>query len=289
MVITAYNASATIRKSLESVAAQERLPDTLIIVDDASTDGTVAEAEAFMDAHPGINVRLVKLPHNLGAGLAKRVGIGCGSGDFVTFLDSDDFLPRRALKRFMELQEEYGADLVCGGVVKAKDGGWISEVSQTFHVFNSGKDAFRALIGKAGICNWYACSKMVSRRILDKCPPYSDLRLGEDTASIYHWFWNSQKVVVDSKTPLYLYNIRKGSLSSSEDSIERVSTVLESWSGVVMFCKFHGEEFPALVPTKLLLLAEKARMFGVTDGPIINKINYLKEVVGYGRKNREAV
>lgn len=105
LVMTAYNSGGYIFKSLMSVANQTVRPD-LIVVDDASVDNTMDEVMRFKE-QAEYPLRFIQLPHNMGAGLAKRVGIEECRNEFITFLDSDDFLPKRAIEMFLELQGKY--------------------------------------------------------------------------------------------------------------------------------------------------------------------------------------
>lgn len=73
LVMTAYNSAGFIERSLDSVLRQTVRPH-VIVVDDASTDGTAELVEAYAK-RTGLDVELLRLPENLGAGLAKRIEI----------------------------------------------------------------------------------------------------------------------------------------------------------------------------------------------------------------------
>jgi len=86
VVIPAFNAAHTIGRALESVRCQSYARVQTIVVDDGSTDGTAAAIAA--DAAP--DLRVVRLPENLGAAAARNAGIAVADGEFVAFLDADD-------------------------------------------------------------------------------------------------------------------------------------------------------------------------------------------------------
>jgi hypothetical protein len=91
VIIPAYNAADYVDSSLGSVAAQTRPPDEVIVVDDGSTDDTVARAELWTSLIP---LRILRLPENIGrgrgAGGARAHGIEHSTGDVVALLDVDD-------------------------------------------------------------------------------------------------------------------------------------------------------------------------------------------------------
>ena len=84
VVITAYNTAAYLPETLDSVFAQSYPSYEVIVVDDGSTDDTVARAREF-----GNSIQLILRAHE-GLGAARNAGIACATGDYVAFLDSDD-------------------------------------------------------------------------------------------------------------------------------------------------------------------------------------------------------
>jgi glycosyltransferase involved in cell wall biosynthesis len=92
VVIPGYNGRAFIAEALDSVFGQSSLPREIIVVDDASRDGTPELVEAIGRAAP-VAVRLIRLARNSG-GPARpiNVGIEAASGDLICVLDQDDLL-----------------------------------------------------------------------------------------------------------------------------------------------------------------------------------------------------
>lgn len=86
VVIPAYNAAGTLARALASVAAQTVRPAEIVVVDDASSDGTAAVAEA----HRQLPIRLVRHATNGGGAAALHSGIEAAAHELVAFLDADD-------------------------------------------------------------------------------------------------------------------------------------------------------------------------------------------------------
>jgi glycosyltransferase involved in cell wall biosynthesis len=100
VVIPAYNRAATIRAAIESVLRQTWTDFELIVVDDGSTDGTLAAAAAVEDPR----LRLVPAPRNLGAAGARNLGVAEARGRWIAFQDSDDeWLPGKLEKQMARL------------------------------------------------------------------------------------------------------------------------------------------------------------------------------------------
>ena len=84
-IVPTHNGRAFIARALDSALAQSAPADEVVVVDDASTDGT---ADLVAERYPGI--RLVRLPGNVGSGAARNAGVAASTGDLIAFLDHDD-------------------------------------------------------------------------------------------------------------------------------------------------------------------------------------------------------
>lgn len=89
VIIPAYNASRFLRRTLDSVAAQQLQPAAIVVADDGSTDDTVAIAEAFALQHTGCTTRVLREPHR-GPGAARNAAVRAATTPWIAFLDSDD-------------------------------------------------------------------------------------------------------------------------------------------------------------------------------------------------------
>lgn len=93
VIIPAWNAGKYLRRATESLLAT-RYPDLeIIIVDDASTDDTASVAARLRDEHPAV-VRTFSRPREepRGAAAARNLGIEKSTGDYIAFLDADDWV-----------------------------------------------------------------------------------------------------------------------------------------------------------------------------------------------------
>ncbi|MDF1824411.1 MAG: glycosyltransferase family 2 protein [Verrucomicrobiales bacterium] len=86
VIIAARNAVKTLGATLDSISNQEFQDHEVILIDDASTDSSSQLAEQH-----AINVHIVNLPCSIGPGAARNYGATLACGDYLTFLDADDF------------------------------------------------------------------------------------------------------------------------------------------------------------------------------------------------------
>ncbi len=93
VVIPCFNAGPWIATTLRSVAQQTEAPHEIIVIDDGSTDDSLAQIRSS-----GVGVRLLQTAHANGAG-ARNAGIAAATGDWVALLDADDVWYPRHLER----------------------------------------------------------------------------------------------------------------------------------------------------------------------------------------------
>ena len=98
VIITCHNQAIFIQDAVHSALAQSYKPREVIVVDDASSDGSVDTLKAF-----GNSVRLVCAPKNIGANPARNLGASVAVGDYLVFLDGDDLLSPWALGTYKAL------------------------------------------------------------------------------------------------------------------------------------------------------------------------------------------
>lgn len=119
VIIPARNAARWIGDALRSVAAQHHRPLEVFVIDDGSTDDTAAIAARFSDA---LELRLLQ-ETGRGPSAARNRGLDAATGEFVQFLDADDFLEPWKISRQVAIARETGADVVWGDFERAFDAG----------------------------------------------------------------------------------------------------------------------------------------------------------------------
>jgi glycosyltransferase involved in cell wall biosynthesis len=116
-IVPVFNPGAKIDECIESLVGQS-LPAgdyEVIFVDDGSTDGTPARLDALAASHP--NVRVEHIAPSGWPGKPRNVGLSVARGEFVHFVDNDDWIGPEALERLWQRAVADGADVVVGKVV----------------------------------------------------------------------------------------------------------------------------------------------------------------------------
>lgn len=114
VVVPAYNAAWCVRRALDSVLAQDYGDYELIVVDDGSQDDTAAILATYGDG-----VRVVSKP-NGGLSSARNAGIAVARGEFVAFLDADDWWLPSKLSRQVAIMESRPELLFCSATTRVQ-------------------------------------------------------------------------------------------------------------------------------------------------------------------------
>lgn len=109
--ITSYNQKNYLTEAVDSVLAQTRPPDELLILDDGSTDGSHELIAAYASQYPEL-IKPIIHAKNVGIPKNKNAGYFEATGDVVTYLDGDDrFLPNKLEIDLATLEENPGVDI----------------------------------------------------------------------------------------------------------------------------------------------------------------------------------
>jgi glycosyltransferase involved in cell wall biosynthesis len=138
VVIPAFNAAATLARAIESVRAQSWPAHEIIVVDDGSSDATAEVARQFGEA-----VRLIQ-QKNSGVSVARNAGAVAATGDWLAFLDADDWYAEDRIKLHAGwIAEDATLDCLTGDYEYRNDAGGLLGTSMAQH------ESGRMLLAKA--------------------------------------------------------------------------------------------------------------------------------------------
>lgn len=236
IIIPIYNVAEYLTECVESVCKQTYEHLQIILVDDGSTDdcGKLCDHLAKMDSR-------IVLIHKKNGGLsdARNCGLDYVTGEFIFYLDSDDYLELNAMEDLMKAQKSCNADVVQGNYYYTYYDH--EEIAASFYKENTelnNYDAMEALV--IGKIQNFAWGKLIRSDIAVK-HRFPKGKLFEDSYWAHFIFADVQKMVV-TNTPLVHYRQRKNSISYTLDS-KRLE-LLEGW---LMRKQFLEEKYPDLI------------------------------------------
>lgn len=262
VVVPVYKVEEYLDYCVQSIVAQTYANLEIILVDDGSPDrcGEMCDEWAKKDSR-------IKVLHlqNGGQARARNKGIGLATGEYVSFVDSDDVIDKKMVEKLLALIKEYDAQIAVCGLRKIKGkNDFFPANSLPSVVKYPGEQATERLLYQKGL-ETGPCAKLVLTEIVRQ-HPFPEGRLFEDLAIVYRWFYEAEYVVVSSDI-LYGYIQRENSVMHRVFSSLVFDEVLAA-DGIV---DFVSECCPELLP------AANARRFSAYSQVIKWMPNHLQE------------
>ncbi len=168
IIIPIYNVEAYIRRCLESVITQEFTGAIIecILIDDCTPDRSMAVVDEMVNNYDGlISFVLLKHEENRGLSAARNTGVLHAKGDYVFFMDSDDYIMPHCLQYFVDNQSKYeDVDMIIGNARNCKaNNNLINDVHDTRLMTNRDLIFQRMLQHKIYL---YAWNKLIKRDVL---------------------------------------------------------------------------------------------------------------------------
>ena len=159
VVVAAYNPGEYVEPLLASLVTQSMPADQyeVILVDDGSTDGTAARFDALADAHE--NVSVIHIANSGWPGRPRNLGIDAAQGEYVYFVDADDYLGAEALERMYAMGRRTATDIVIGKIVGHGR-------NTPYTLFNKTRE--RVTLTTAPLVESMTCHKMFRRELLNE-------------------------------------------------------------------------------------------------------------------------
>ena len=123
VIVPVYNRESYLDKCLQSVLSQEGVNVEIIIIESSSTDNSPAICDRYASEHSCIKVFHTE---NLGISAARNRGLSEVTGDYIVFLDSDDYISEGSLKFLLDTLKTSGADYVIGNAVREREDGTVA-------------------------------------------------------------------------------------------------------------------------------------------------------------------
>ena len=118
IIIPIYNGETYFNRCISSIMNQTYQNMEIILINDGSTEQT----GRLCDYYATLDNRIVVLhQENAGQSIARNNGIKSSSGDYICFVDIDDYLPRNALEEMLSSLKKKSYDIVCGTYYRVKD------------------------------------------------------------------------------------------------------------------------------------------------------------------------
>jgi glycosyltransferase involved in cell wall biosynthesis len=243
VIIPVYNVEDYLHKCLDSIISQTYENLEIIVVNDGSTDNSAQICEEYAKKDSRI-----KLLHKENGGLssARNAGLDIADGEYIGFVDSDDFIEKNMYERMLNALKEYSANLVICSYFSDREikypceKSMLADVDFVFKLYL--KDYIQA----------YACNKLYSREIFREIR-YTDGILFEDMDVFLRIIQKAGKTVL-LNDKLYHYVQRENSITNSKFN-PRQTKCLDIIETYKEYSKKMGGIYDDLIKERIMFLS----------------------------------
>lgn len=211
VLIPVYNVEKYLSKCLESIIHQTYENIEIILINDGSTDSSADICRMYQDRYDFIHLYEYA---NAGISVTRNRALEKACGDYILFVDSDDFMELEAIEKMVSLALKEQADIVTCGYVM--DYGFFPlhrRVGSRKKL--TSLEALHSLVSNTGVNN-YPWAKLYARSCFRNVAFPKELKGFEDTCTVFKAIHNANKVVMIPNR-YYHYVQRRGSLTHHMD------------------------------------------------------------------------
>ena len=210
VIVPIYNVESYLKRCVDSLIKQKYKNIEILLIDDCSTDGSSVIAKEYAKDYPHI-CRFIQRDTNGGLSAARNTGIEASTGEWLAFVDSDDWVTDNYISLMYTVAIQDSSDIVtCDSFYMAYESGKVEEVHsiQDISTTSSHRE-------KIAYLRFFACSRLIKKELFIKKKiefPENIWRC-EDISTIIPLYTMTEKISV-IKSPTYYYFQRKTSLSN---------------------------------------------------------------------------
>ncbi|AOR24535.1 glycosyltransferase family 2 protein [Clostridium taeniosporum] len=218
IIMPIYKAEDYLNKSVTSILNQTLKEFELILVDDGSPDnsGEICDKLALNDDR-------IKVIHkeNGGASTARNAGLDIAKGEFIAFVDSDDWIEPNMFEILFKLAKEYDADISQCNYIKTEneDEKIINNETEVIKTFNS-IESLGNLYNEMYVSTVVLWNKIYKKSLFNEIR-FPNMRIFEDEAIMYKLLFQSNKLVYTNKK-LYYYRNTPDSIMNAKFDKKRL-------------------------------------------------------------------
>lgn len=267
VIIPVYNAEKYLGRCLSTINDQLYRPLEIILVDDGSRDSSGKICDDYANSHPdGISVKVIH-QQNAGASIARKRGIEAANGEWISFIDADDFVSAEYVSSL------YAAALKFNGEVAVCDYATGSFNSTTLNKQPSNPTPFQfyqeEIIQHFFKYKYWGFWGAIYRKYVFDVIDFPTETINEDYY-VKAQIFTRLSTVPAITTPLYFYEKHQGSLSSlnlSERSLGEFDNAMATWQYIKRHKPQYTQHALAIVSESACKLLGQLKDANFTDNP----------------------
>ena len=233
VIISVYNAEDYIEKCIKSIMAQTYRDLEIIAVDDGSTDNSREICRKLAEKDSRI---VVLHKENGGNASARNAGIDIAKGEFISFVDSDDYIEDDMYEKMLSEMSDPKVTIGCSGLICTDLGGTDTVLVCDKKTFFTSDEALRDLFLRENRIMPTACNKLYRSSLFKKGVRFNNAVIHEDTEAMPRFLDASEGVMVINQA-FYHYIKRVNSASTSKHFNIKGYHILDSMGEYYEMCR----------------------------------------------------
>lgn len=230
VIIPNFNEEKFIGECIDSILNQTYKNIEILVIDDGSSDSSVAVVTELMKEHGNIRIFY---QHRQNAAIARNVGINNAKGDYLLFLDSDDYVYPQSVERLVEAATLQNADFVIGNMKEMDENSKVTKELRFFSQDGLVED-YKDLIDlvPAPTNKFYKASVIKENGLC-----FGNVRIGQDLNFYLKYLVCCKRIYSISD---YVYAWRDVATSMSRGANYRIFDIVESFKDIRLFYQELG-------------------------------------------------
>ena len=207
VIVPNWNCAPWLEEAIDSLVGQSSPPEQIIVIDDGSTDNSVALLQEMAARYPQITVLQAQRG---GVSAARMLGLEIATGDFIYFMDADDFIGKTLFADFRRTKAQHPEmELFCFGAKMFTDLPVAQRQYQLFHqrriqgAFPGGSTTLRNMITHQS-AHRVLWSSIVSRHLIERVGvQFLPIQNHEDAPYMFALYMQAQEVVLTGESYYY--------------------------------------------------------------------------------------
>lgn len=279
IIVPAFNIAKDLRQCVESILAQTYANWELILINDASYDQTGELCREFESKDE--RIKLIELATQHGVATARNIGIKAANGEYLTFIDGDDFVSPTYLAHLYEQAQLQQADIAVGAYYELNEQRgkflfYITEEKQQGYIVSTEEILQR--IGENRIMT--AWCKLYKRSLFDEIF-FPDGRLIDDMGTTSKLYMAAKRIVLLDEN-LYCIRQRQNSTTRRLHSLQYIKDTLDAHCEMLTDFVVNGYD-PQPAVERIHYVTGYFKNYlenrGLMNAPIYYKVKYYNQVI----------
>ena len=251
VIINVYNGEKFINKCLDSIINQTYKNLEILIINDGSTDGTLNIIKKYKDKR----IRVINNKKNIGLSLSRNVGIDNAKGEYLYFVDADDFIEIDTIEYLYNLIKKYNVDISTCKCLDIYDYDYkLNQTEEKIQLLAASDYLKKVLISQnREVSIW---NKLIKKELFNNIK--FENRIINDIAFTHKIILKSKNIIYSNQIKYFYFNNSEGISHMKENDLDRA---IDRYNSCIERYEYIKNIYPDLIENDISLIQNIARLY----------------------------